>query len=488
MRDRTKTILICTAGIYLFFAFAVFKIQPSGDDWGLIDHPDWFLGVGPVYRPFEYFFSWLTLKFPGTFPYINHLIVLICHAFNAYMLYRLILKFKIARPVALYSSVFFLFAPAVMGTVTSIDGTNQVISAFYSLLGFFAYFNYTGFKKYFLWLLLTMIAAMHKEIGITWFIGTPLLAYIINHKDEKEMLAPQNLKASILPYVLGVCFVVVYLVVRVNTSISGMIGAADPKIFPNYRIEFGKNILINFSMLLGSSATAIDTVAYFGYPRKIFLVLLTIILSLPFLLLIAMRVYNRLFISKQWRLILMLLLFIITVTSPHLIMGRCGELHAYSMVLPFTIFLSVIFDGIKASPVLYTVMVLFGISIIIADFHKWHGAHRNGLNGLKIINAINSKTKVIPERIKVISVGHNDYHVSYSSFYQDEKLTYNNSLVWLHFHDKIRKIDKVMLSAYDPLFHNKVDSVINESFKDNYQHVWIVDATNVAIVDLEKRK
>lgn len=482
MKSFPIKILIFVLPLYLIFSIATIFIQPSGDDWAILTKPNWNLGIGPIYRPFEVLFSIVALKYPSTFPYLNHLVILLCHLLNTYLLYHLIRKFNVDEKTALISSMFFLFAPSVMGAVTSVDGTNQTISTFFSLLGFFGYYKHKGLLKYLGWLAFTMMAAMHKEIGITWFIGTPLLAYIIDYPNRKVFFTSSSFKSLLFNATIGLIFVGIYFVIRINTSISGMISTND--VYPKYTIGLGKNLFVNLGLLLSSCATAIDTVAYFGYPKRYYLTILTVILSIPFAVLTAIRVYDKTIKEKQWNQIVLFIVFSIIVISPHLVMGRCGELHAYSLALPYSVLLAVIFNNKKSTKITTVILIIFGISIIIVDSHKWYGTYKNGYYGLKIANEIKEQTRGIPKRVKVITIIYRDSHIPYSSFYHDEKWAYNPYLMRLHYSQYFEKLDHLPLNAHTLHLKDKIDSVISDAAEKKYEFVWIIDKSNAKVIKL----
>jgi hypothetical protein len=285
---------------------------------------------------------------------------------------------------------------------------------------------------------------------------------------------------------VGVIFIIIYFIIRVNTSISGLIGATGNQ-FPNYKIAFGTNLFTNFGLLVGCASTAIDSVAYFGYPRRMSLVILTVALSLPFIYFTFKQLYNKVVILKQWRLILLLFIFSIIVISPHLVMGRCGELHAYSIALPYTILLVVLFDGIKTSISLYFALILFGISMIIADAHKVYGSFMNGSYGLKIIEEIDGKSKSNPVNVRIINITYANLPRPYSSFYQHEKMPLNLTQIKTHFQNKIQIFNTIRLPDTTPQLNDKIDSIINVSVKENFNEVWIIDGTSVKVTDLHTR-
>jgi len=488
---KTNHWKLLIALLYSLFALATLYIQPSGDDWLIFDTPTWNLGVGPVYRPFEVLFSWVAINYPLSFPYFNHTIVLFCHGFNAIFLLFIVRKFKVAEKIAFLSTIYFLFSPSVMGAVTSIDGTNQTISTFYSLLGFFMFYYFNGLKKYIGWLFFTMIASMHKEIGITWFIGTPLLAYIIDNKNYILENIKLKYKALMMNTAIGLLFVLIYLLIRINTSLSGLIGADDATTYPNYTIGIGFNLIKNMGLLLASCSAAIDTVAFFGFPRNLFLVGLTIVLSVPFLILTGIQLYKKLTIKKKYPLIFSIIAFTIVVVSPHLVMGRCGELHAYSMALPYCIILAVIFDNIKFTKSVKWIFILFSFAIIITDIHKWYGTFINGYNGYSISKDIRLQTSritnKIPESIKVINITYKQSNRNYSSFYQDEKNTYNPFLMKLHYGTDFERLEHVALLSSDKNISFKTDSIVMDSKLKNFEYLWIINKNHARVINLTKK-
>lgn len=488
---KLKNLKLLIAILYSLFAIATLFIQPAADDWLIFEKPTWNLGLDAVYRPFEVLFSWVALKYPFSFPYFNHLIVLFCHGFNTIFLYKIIRKFEISEKVSILCTIYFLFAPSVMGAVTSIDGTNQTISTFYSLIGFFIYFNFKGLKKYAGWLIFTMISAMHKEIGITWFVGTPLLAYIIDNKNYIFENIKLKYKTLLMNVAIGIFFVFIYFLIRINTSISGLIGAANATDYPSYTFGLGFNLIQNIGFLLAGCSAAIDTVAFFGYPRNLFLVGLTVFLSLPFLILTAFQLYKKIVIDKKNILIISIIAFIIVVVSPHLVMGRCSEYHAYSMALPYSLLLAIVFDKIEFTKTVKLILILFSCAIMITSIHKWYGAFLSGYNTYNISRDIKEQTNRmsnrIPERIKVINICYKNRNRPYSLFYHDVKGAYNPFLMKLHYRKDFEKFEHVSLFSTDERLSFKIDSIEKDSKLAKFEYVWIIDKNRARVINLSAK-
>ncbi len=474
-------------GIYalLFIVLSYFTIQinANGDDWYPFSLPLWNLGLKDIFRPAEYIWVILAEEFPNSFPLLNHIIVLVCHLLNAIMLNVILKWFNIKETIRLILFGAFLFSPAVIAAVLSIDGTNQVISTTFCLLGFTMFYKYRNWCGVTGWILLTMYACMHKELAMTWYVGTPFLSYILDRKDS-NFFEKKAIKNLLFMWVIGVIAVGAYLIIRVTFSLHhelGFTAAQDG----NHALTLSPlNIFKNLVLISSTSVTTIDSVALLGTNRNYLLVFLTTILSLPFVVLL-IKLMFKLASDKHKLLIILSLLFItITVISPHLLMDHCGEIHTYSFLLPYIIIVAYLINDINWNTSILVILCMFVVGMIISSVDKINEFIKTGSYSTILQKEIQEKTIGNPSKIYVIRILPTERKPIYSVFCMPEETAYNK-------HIFNYALDNWNLSVTDNIAirkNNFSDDVFAEYVKrysSEYDCIYLIRGVNVEYYSLK---
>jgi len=488
MKKSTKNALYWLLGMFILFALISIFIRPSGDDWETGPLPDFqwakLLPNTRFWRPFEEIYRVLIGNVPWVYPWLNHLLVALAHVLTAYCLYQLCDCFKINKPVKTGVILYFLFSPFAMGTAMTVDAWTQAYAAFWGILSVLVYFRNTGIKKYLFRLGCCVIAVFTKESGIVWFVVTPLFFYVLQIDTFSSIFKKENINKIALPVIVGVVFAIIYVVLRKLLLPTGIgIGVDNP--YDRYHVSIlSMRLFRNILMIIGGCFTSFDSVALFYYPRNWLLAGITIILNVPFLLLTG-SLFVKAFSDKQ-RIgkIIVLIIILFIVSSPHLIV-QVGEMHVYPSLVISAIILGILYSGIKYSPKIYMILAAFIISALISNIHKWIGAYTGGQVGYGIALDIKEKTTVEPNKVLLICVWYDEQQ--YSSFGIPAYAAFNlgRSAESLYKYQYPKSFKKFIIKDGDESFIEKQVNNIIQSETEKYDCIWIVNRTNVKVINNE---
>lgn len=488
MRRSTKHELYWLLGMFiLFFLISIF-IRPVGDDWetGPLRHFQWtiLLPNDRFWRPFEEIYRVLIGHAPWVYPWLNHLLVASAHVLTAYCLYHLCDYFKINKPIKIGVILYFLFSPFAMGTVMTVDAWTQAFAELWGILSVLVYFRNTGIKRYLLWIICCIMAVFTKESGIVWFIVTPLLFFVLKIDTFSSIFKKENVSKIAFPIIVGAAFAVMYFILRELLLPSGTnIGVDNPN--SRYHVSIlSVRLFRNLCMIIGGCFTSFDSVALFYHPRNWLLAGITIILNIPFLILTG-YLFVKAFSDKQKiGKILILIIILLIVSSPHLIV-QVGEMHVYPSLVISAIILGMLYSGIEYSPKTYMVLTAFVISAFISNIHKWIGAYTGGQTGYEIALDIKEKTTVEPNKVLLICVRYDEQQ--YSSFGIPAYAAFNlgNSAEALYKYQYPKLFKKFIIKDGDESFIEKQVNNIIQSETEKYDCIWIVNRTNVKVINNE---
>lgn len=172
------------------FFYIVSLMEPVGDDFTYFTASysgSVWKGLLPMYswwRPFDALLGHTVYLYPGLFPLLNHLIVCSFHLLSTVLFFQIIRRLDFKPFEQNIATLFFYLTPSILGAIFDTDAVNQTGALFFDLLGFYIYaFARKGHVAG--WLLLTFIATLFKENGITWFVITPLLAWTFDLRKQE---------------------------------------------------------------------------------------------------------------------------------------------------------------------------------------------------------------------------------------------------------------------------------------------------------------
>lgn len=130
------------------------------------------------YRPIVASYFVLVQTLFGNNPLIFHVVQILLHIVNAYLVFLLFRKF-FTRSLALFGSLIFLLHPMNEGKVAFISATADVVFMTFGLLAFlFVFRERSRWWEIGLTLLLLLLSILSKEAGILFILIIPIYRYL----------------------------------------------------------------------------------------------------------------------------------------------------------------------------------------------------------------------------------------------------------------------------------------------------------------------
>lgn len=481
-----KTYRLLLIFFYVCLVVGTFFIRPVNDDWTSAAYPRFNFSIadllpsGAFWRPIENTLGGILAYMPILFPYVNHFLVITLFTLSACISCKIMQICRIKETIREIAFFVILLSPAGMATLFSIDAINQAGATLFGLLSIYAYLKNNGWKRYVYWILCTTVAVFFKESGIAYFIATPLFALALSKPDWKYLLSIKKYGA---PFIIGILSACVYLFFRIILN-NGEISSVDDD--SNYAMHFSiVNIIKNAGLLVGSVFSTIDPLALFCPPRNPLIAAITLLAGLPILILTISALIKELRHNENILKYVLLILAIVCVMSPHLLMGHCGEMHAYSILPLCIISVALIFDSVLATGKIYFIsLALYFIAAMGIDTHKFTTMYRCSLLGEIYTTQIDKQSTRIPHNVLIIESQNNNIIV-YSVFYSSSpKMSFQQGEYyrWRHHYHYPQKI------YYEPLNEAPTDIEIEEYIKSYRQNsidcVWVINDTIVNVIEL----
>ena len=254
------------------------------------------------------------------------------------------------------SVVFFYLSSGTLGTVLNIDSLNQIYSLLWGLLALYSYISLSGYRKFILWLLCSLLSVFAKESGYIWFVCPPFIVWSIGK--ERFSRALRHLFCGCLLFVL-------YLVCRILLTDSFHL---EHNVYMDFTLT---RLLRNLALLLGMTFYPIDYASLI-HPqhRHLAVVVITGLLPLPFLWLL-LRSYRL----QKPLLILLLSFFVGAFVN---LMTVFTLMHCYAVLSFVTLMIALLCERIKNKRVLIASALLY---LLTATFTLLHHAYASFLSG-----------------------------------------------------------------------------------------------------------
>ena len=411
-------VLLLTAPFALYI---VAQILPIGDDFSYFTAPypkslhDRLFPFGSWWRPFDALLGHYLEMHSQLFPLLNHIIVYSFHLVNTFIVSFLLRSLQRSWTAVNTATLLFYISPAMLGTVFDTDGMNQVASLCFSMLGLMAYLcftrhcehkgSYSKEKRYWslaAWILLTWLATLFKENGITWFVVAPLLVWSLGKTNRRQTVNGVG---------IGMAAALVYGVVRLSLPRYGTWNEAYALMTP---FGFVKSLYKMFSSLL----LPIDNICLM-YDHNYIATALSLILASPLFVFLMAHAHK-----KDVRFIAGICLCVFIAMSPHLI-TQFSNMHVYGATVLMAVFWACLIDNLshdKTTQRQYYICLLCSlISIVAIDAHHISAKYKSGQKMLKMGNealTILKKYFVIKPNSndKIYSISLIDNSYKYSTF------------------------------------------------------------------------
>ena len=451
-----------------FVLWGKLQILPTFDDWSTLSSPHtdpdflpYFMRYGNVWRPFDALMGYIVGLQPRLFPVLNHIIIFIGHISCALMVWLLGAKAGFNRTARAVATTFFYLSPCVLGTVLACDSLNQVYSQLWGMVAIWCYLHYEDWRKYVLWTLFVMLAALSKENGIAWAVVPPVFAYGFHRMDKQTLLRH---------FLIGIAIAAGYFIVRMMIP--------KTEIFnPDYETF---NIMKNVKGLviwIGYTWFSADYISIVHAPsRHLGLFALTLLLSLPFVWM--------LFVQKRalWcrRTFVALVACAVISVSPNLLISLT-VMNAYASLGMFAVLVGFIVNKYTDTKALLITFILYIISALMVGFHHWKSTVDSSRTGRDMAQSVLRQSTREAQKAYCIVV--DDQYPKFSSFCEvpayafgwGAAVRHENAYQW-----PVELNDTTIEHTSTP---QTIQQLTRKAFTEGYDCVWIVEGTNVKVVE-----
>lgn len=182
----------------------------------------WFRPIKlPQYYPLTFTSLWINYQLSGLHPMGYHLVNVLLHALNSFLVWRLLERLKV--PGAWFAGLLFLVHPVHVESVAWITERKNVLSGFFYLLAFWAYLRFKEEKMehqrwYFISFALFLAALLSKTVAATFPAAVILTLW------WKEGQFPRKDLIRMIPFLLSgmvLGFITIHFENAIITSIGG---------------------------------------------------------------------------------------------------------------------------------------------------------------------------------------------------------------------------------------------------------------------------
>lgn len=470
-----------------FILWAVCGILPTFDDYTSLQSPWWVQIADPGYffpdsirRPFDALLGGILGWQPALFPTLNHVLIILGHTASACLVFALCQRLKLSMAATNIATLFFFFSPATLGATLACDGFNQTYAQLWGLLALWTYLSpltshlslptpHPSHK----WLLCVLMAVLSKENGLAWAVVPPLVAYAFRLTDRRQTLRD---------VCKGLLLALAYMLVFATLALTGKLGYAE---------EYSEATLFShvkdLVQLLAYTWVPLDYVsAVYPPTRNMSIVAVTALMTLPFLLLLACRLWRGCTDDRpNIRCLLLLTACFFILVSPHLI-TVVSIMHNYAALSIAAIIVAVLLSSptLKLqAPINQGLFALFLAAALFTDVHHYIAARESGLLGKKLaMQAVNAVERP-PRKAFVISIDDPE-EPRYSSFCVRpvDAFAWGLSVRYYSHYEWNTHIDEVTLPAYD---RQQVGTLADSALQSGCEAVWVAghDKEKLTIID-----
>ena len=439
--------------------WAVCGILPTFDDYTSLQSTWWVQIADPGYffpdsvrRPFDALLGAIVGWQPALFPTLNHVLIILGHTASACLVFTICRQLGMNTLATNIATLFFFFSPATLGATLACDGFNQTNAQLWGLLSLWLYLRGKRF-----WLACVVMAVLSKENGLAWAVVPPIVGYAFGKVVGRHALRHIG---------YGLIVALVYFIIYFSIYKCGVLNIEYDEQYAE--VTFAK-YLKDFIQLMGYTWIPLDYMSVVYAPsRNLFFVVITLLLSLPFLLLLA----------AKWRLVgnrqvqLLIICFFILV-SPHLI-TVVSIMHNYAALSIAAIIVSYILSQTDSR--LFTLhsslFALYLSATLFTDIHHYVAARDSGLLGRELATQAIAQASKPLERAMVINIDNPD-EPRYSNFCVRpvDAFAWGLSVPYYSHYEWDIHIDEVKLSFYDA---NRVKIIADSALHSGNQVVWVV--------------
>ncbi len=489
VNTKGNRILIFYLISFLITVFFLSFIRPTADDWGYFTTPrfslSWsdLLPQGSYWRPLDVLYGRILGYFPEAFPYLNHALVALGHFLSIYFLGLILKRLDIDKLSRIVAVIFFAISPGITATLYSVDSINQSWALAFGTLATAIYLGGNGSLHKIGWIILSCLAVLSKESGIVWFLVPPFLGFIVNTNSYSEIYLGRPSFTRLLRNLgAGIVFISLYFFFRVIVF-ANYDGFDNSNPETRYRLTFlSYGLLKNLVLLFSSAFTSIDSAAILLNPPRYPIAVLTVALNIPFVSVLLYLFVKKIRAGQSFRLLSILVILIIA-SAPHLFIAQSAEMHGYPTVFFASIVVALLLNGINWKSIMTVSVVLYFMSAIISDVHKYNLMYRYGKSGERIAKTLVSKTTVNPSSVLLIIV--DDTSSGYSVFYQNPLMAFDfGGATKPYYRWKYPKqISSIQIQNQSEYFVKQEIDKITTRDLSLFNCVWIINGDEISVIN-----
>jgi len=430
-------ILVFLPGVFAFFNSDDFVWLKNSQKISFNTISSFAVNYDPVikFRPLVHFTFQLIYSFSGLNPLGYHLTGLIFHLLNALIFYTLLLKFTSNHQISFISALIFVSCFAQEEALFWISAISSSMVTFFYLCSVWSFWIFLNNRKtgfYFLAFLLSVLALLAKEDGVTIFLAMFLLVYF---KTSGEVLfkLKKGFKYALPFLVLSILYSAIrYLTVPDN--IMSKFLTFNPVVIIKNICYFGISLLFPvrfFFDLVGFQVHSYLNNIIQLRLNNFWVILILIIISLIFLLSFLYFMRKKISGFK-----LGLVLFIPGIL-PYLLVNGNGQRFLYFPSLGFSIVLGSLlihlFERVKRIRVLNLVVVIILVfnGVILYERSSWWRKAGEVCQEVmdkagKIVLSAPESSKIyfanLPQRINGAYTFHTGFEEAIYLFYPEDKV------------------------------------------------------------------
>lgn len=471
MSLKPNTSLLIIAMCLPFILWGVCGIGPTFDDYTSLQST-WFIQISdPGYmfpdayrRPFDFLLGCLVGWFPTLFPVLNHVLIILGHTISALLVFSICKRLKFTSTAINIATLFFFFSPATLGATLACDGFNQTYAQLWGLLALHFYLK--GCRPW-QWIICIAMAALSKENGLAWAVVPPIVTYTFQMVSRRQ--AFRHIGYGLL---IALTYFLVYGIIYFT-------GIVDIE----YSEEYAE------ATLLGHAKDFIQLMAYTWLPadymsivflptRNIAIAVVTVLLSLPFLLLLT----SKWKLLKTRQLLLLIICFLILV-SPHLV-TVVSIMHNYAALSMAALIIAFVVSHIDNKTIVTATFAFFLAAALFTDIRHYNAARQSGLLSKRMALLAISHSEKPLQRAFCINIDNAD-EPHYSNFCVRPVDAFGWGLSVRHYSHYTWKtaIREVTLPEYD---EQQVKALAESALQSGDEAVWVAGAGNGSLIIITK--
>lgn len=445
----------------------VIPLLPTFDDWTYLTKPQvgdfdpsLLLPYKNYWRPFDGLMGYLVGRDLALFPTFNHIVILLAHLLNTFILMGIAQKIHWNRQAINITLLFFYFSPAMLGTVLDIDSVNQAYALLWGLLTLRIAMSHSVHRR--VWMGLTLfVAILCKENALCFLVIIPLFLYVFQQQSSRQVWRELLFLSAI-----GVG----YLALRFSLP-------QDQAELGGVYVEGGMmQRLRNLGMYLAFTWIPVDFISLLHAPsRNGVMVGLTLVLGVP--------LYVQLFLCQRKHLASLpfwaLQLCAVCAASVHLL-TIFTVMHTYAGLAFTALSIGYLAHHASSSKSLKVTVALWLLSATIIDAHHIVKAYESGMLGREMARQVIEKTAHPARKVKLLMV--DDGYPRYSMFcvIPHEAFGWGEAVRYATGYEWPQQIECVKLAEADTC---KITSLADSAYAQHFDGVWVTYKGEVKVME-----